>query len=95
MHRIDAGGLHTTLSEGDDLDNYTTYGDLWIASVSIANSIANTPVKFGMHIKVRPLVSATGMYQEAITNTSTIRVFRRRYTGTSWDGWTEYATVSS
>ena len=70
-----------------DLDDYTTTGNYYCTSASNSKLIANSPLEAAYKLVVIKLVSATRLYQIALPNSSSPRIYIRYYSGSSWTDW--------
>ena len=91
-------GYGTSVPSGADLNNYTTPGNYYVATVAIATSLANGPVfeehYYGGKLTVKTLnsVNAISQIYEAA---APARVAWRVYSSGTWSLWQYVATKSS
>ena len=84
----------TAIPNGSDLNDYKTPGSYYAVNAAAAATITNGPVTttgYRLYVIQQGDTSASNyLCQLAISNSSPTEIYTRRYTGSTWNGWTRY-----
>ena len=89
---------NTAIPSGSNLNTYTTPGQYYVATGSIAQQVQNMPVETGGRLEVLQLISgSTRLFQLYYPNTSAtiIRIYIRYYGGSTWADWRQISTTTN
>lgn len=88
----DNANLVTTISSGDDLDNYTTAGTYTTTSASISASLSNCPVtSYAIKLYVSYIGYGNSSYCMQIVISGNQFIFTRSKTNSGWTDWKRVA----
>ena len=84
-----------SVSNGDNLNNYTSPGNYKIATAAIAQSLSNCPTSVGARLTVITLVGTASVYQNLIDTNN--REYTRLHTNDGWSDWesTSFSIITS
>jgi hypothetical protein len=81
-------GIGTTIESGTDLNNLTTAGLYTCPSITVANTLANTPVSgSAFRLEVKYINNSTRIRQECYILSDISTYYARTYTSTGWKPW--------
>ena len=89
----DVFGIGTTIQENSDLNDYTTVGVYTCSSVTIANTLANSPISgiaFRMEVSY---LNNQNRYRQCIYPLSNNTYYARIYTSNGWQSWYRFEGV--
>lgn len=88
----DVYGVGTAIESGTDLNNLTTAGVYTCPTVTVANTLANTPVSgSAFRLEVKYLNNSTRIRQECYILSDLSTYYARTYTSTGWKPWYMFA----
>lgn len=84
----DIYGTGTAIASGTDLNNLTTAGLYTCQTITIANTLSNTPITgSAFRLEVKYLNNNTRIRQECYILSDTSMYYARTYTSTGWKPW--------
>jgi hypothetical protein len=90
----DVFGIGSQIETGTDLNNITTRGLYTCNSVTIANSLLNTPISgSAFRLEVKWLNNSNRIRQECYILSDTSTYYARTYTSTGWKQWFRFEGV--